>query len=62
MVELGPAVLAVGSEEGCLDVSFSDVSFLFFFLILLETAWYKLKYCIKGRLTYDNQPKIATHS
>ena len=35
IVELGPTVLAVGADGGCLDIFFSRLSFLFSFSLCL---------------------------
>ena len=37
----------------------SRLSFLFF-LLFWETARYRLKYCLKGRWTQNNQPNVAS--
>ena len=50
----GPIALAIGADEGCLDI-FSLVSL--FFLPLWETARYWLKHCLKGPLN----PKHPTN-
>ena len=46
----GPTALAVGAGGGCLDI----FSLLYLFSLpsssLLETARYRLKYCLKGPL------------
>ena len=45
----GPAVLAVGAGGGCLDI-------FFFSSIALSLCRYRLKYCLKGPLSPNNQP------
>ena len=52
----GPIVLAVGAGGGCLDFFLSSI-FSLFFLPLLETVRYRLKYCLKGPLN----PKQSTN-
>ena len=51
----GPTALAVGAEGGCLDVFSLVYHFSFLSLSLsrslLETARYRLKYCLKGPLS-----------
>ena len=47
IVGQGPTVLAVGAGGGCLDI-FTLVHH--FFLLLWETARYRLKYCLKRSL------------
>ena len=55
-----PTTLAVGACGVCLD-SFPLVShFSFLTPSLLETARYRLKYCLKGPLS-RNQPTIQSH-
>ena len=51
----GPTALAVGAGGGCLDI------ISIFFLPLLETARYRLKYCLKGPLS-PNQPTNQSSS
>ena len=54
----GPTALAVGAGGGCLDIFFSLVyRFSFLSPSLLETARYRLKYCLKGPLS----PKQPTN-
>ena len=57
IVGQGPTVLAVGAGAGCLDI-FTFI-YLYFSLSpsLLETARYRLKYCLKGPLN----PKQPTN-
>ena len=55
-------MLAVGAGEGCLDIFFSHLSFLYLSPSLWETARYRLKYCLKGPLSQKqptNQPMEA---
>ena len=51
----GPTALAVGAGGGCLDISSIVYHFYFLSPSLLETARYRLKYCLKGPLS-PNQP------
>ena len=51
----GPAALAVGAGEGCLDIFSLVYHFSFLSPSLRETARYRLKYCLKGPLS-PNQP------
>ena len=53
----GPTALAVGAGGDCLDIFYSHLSFSPFSLSLLETARYRLKYCLKGPLN----PKQTTN-
>ena len=46
----GPTVLAVGAGGGCLDIFTFIYLFSHLFPSLLETARYRLKYCLKGPL------------
>ena len=57
IVGQGSIALAVGAGGGCLEIFFSHLSFLFFFLTLWETARYRLKYCLKEPLN----PKQLTN-
>ena len=51
----GPTALAVGAGGGCLDI-FSLIShFSFLSPSLWETARYRLKYCLKGQLSPNQQ-------
>ena len=55
----GPTALAVGAGGGCLDI-FSliyQISQDFLSPSLWETAWYRLKYCLKGLIS----PKQSTN-
>ena len=56
IVGQGPIALAVGTGGGCLDIF--TLLYLFSPLSpsLWETARYRLKYCLKGPLTKNNQP------
>ena len=49
-VEQGPTALAVGVSQGCLDIFTVIYPFSSLSLSLLETARYRLKYCLKGPL------------
>ena len=53
IVGQGPIVLAVGAGGGCMDIFSFSLIFHFSFLSpsLLETARYRLKYCLKGPLS-----------
>ena len=53
----GSTVLAVGGGEGCLDILSLIYHFSFLSPSLLETAQYRLKYCLKGLLS----PKQPTN-
>ena len=57
IIRQGPTALAVGVGGGCLDVF--TLIYLFFSLSpsFWETAWYRLKYCLKGPLS----PKQPTN-
>ena len=55
-VEQGPIALAVGAGGGCLDIFSLIYHFSFFSPSLWETARYRLKYCLKGPLSQNNQP------
>ena len=50
-----PVALAVGAGGGCLEIFLSSIISLFF-LLLWETARYRLKYCLKGSLNPKKQP------
>ena len=56
IVGQGPIALAVGAGGGSLKV----FTLLYLFTLLSpplwETARYRLKYCLKGRKTQNNQP------
>ena len=57
----GPTALAVGAGGGCLDIFPLDYPFSHLSPSLRETARYRLKYCLKGRLNPKqptNQPTI----
>ena len=51
-----PTALAVGAGGGCLDISILIYPFSPLSPSLWETAQYRLKYCLKGPLTENNQP------
>ena len=51
----GPTALAVGAGGGCLDIFTLIYPFSPLAPSLLETARYRLKYCLKGPL-YPKQP------
>ena len=53
----GPIVLAVGAGGGCLDIFSLIYHFPSLSPSLLETARYRLKYCLKGPLS----PKQPTN-
>ena len=50
----GPTAFAVG--VGCLDIFSLIYRFSFLSPSLWETVRYRLKYCLKGPLTQNNQP------
>ena len=54
----GPAALAVGAGEGCLDIFTLIYPFSSLSPSLWETTRYRLKYCLKGSLSpkTTNQP------
>ena len=52
----GPTALAVGAGGGCLDIFTFVYPFSPLSTSLWETARYRLKYCLKGPLTQNNQP------
>ena len=49
IVGQGPTGLAVGAGGGCLDIFSLVYHFSFLTPSFLETAQYRLKYCLKGR-------------
>ena len=55
IVGQGPTVLAVGVGGGCLDIFILIYPVCPLSPSLLETARYRLKYCLKGPLN-PNQP------
>ena len=57
IVGQGPIALAVGAGEGCLDIFTLFCPFSPLSPSLWETAWYRLKYCLKGPLN----PKQPTN-
>ena len=61
----GPTALVVGAGGGCLDILLSFILFSPLSPSLLETARYRLKYCLKGPLSPKqptNQPYTFTTS
>ena len=59
VVGQGPNALAVGADGGCLDIFILIYPFSSLSPFLLETAPYRLKYCLKGPLNPKrpiNQP------
>ena len=56
IVEQGPIVLAVVAGGSCLDIFSLIYHFSFLSPSLWETARYRLKYCLKGPLSPNNQP------
>ena len=52
----GSIALAVGAGGGCLDIFSLNYHFSFLSPSLWETARYRLKYCLKGPLSPNNQP------
>ena len=55
IVGQGPIALAVGAGGGCLDIFTLLYHFYFLSPFLLETARYRLKYCLKGPLNQKQQ-------
>ena len=55
----GPTALAVGAGGGCLDIFALVCHFSFLSPSLWETAWYRLKYCLKGPLSPRGWLEIA---
>ena len=53
----GPTALTVGAGGGCLDIFYSQLSFLSSFSLSLGDGRYRLKYCLKGPLN----PKQPTN-
>ena len=51
IVGRGPIVLAEGAGGGCMDIFSLSYHFSFLSPSLLETARYRLKYCLKGPLS-----------
>ena len=51
----GPTALVVGDGGGCMDIFTLIYPFFPLSFSLLETARYRLKYCLKGPLN-QNQP------
>ena len=58
----GPTALAVGAGGGRLDIFTLIYPFCPLSPSLCETARYRLKYCLKGPLTQNNQPTKFTVS
>ena len=58
----GPTALAVGAGGGCLDIFTLIYPFSPLSPSLWETARYRLKYCLKGPLSPNNQLTLVTHS
>ena len=52
----GPTALAVGAGGGGLAIFSLVHHFYFLSLSLWETARYRLKYCLKGPVSSNNQP------
>ena len=52
----GPTALAVVADGGYLDIFTLICPFSLLSPSLWETARYRLKYCLKGRQTQNNQP------
>ena len=57
----GPTAFTVGAGGGCLDIFSLVCHFSFLSPSLLETARYRLKYCLKGSLAQNNQPTKYFH-
>ena len=55
----GPTALAVGADGGCLDNFTLDYPSCPLSPSLWETARYRLKYCLKGPLNPNKQPKAG---
>ena len=58
----GPTALAVGAGGGCLDISTLVYPFSPLSPCLLETARYRLKYCLKGTLNKQTNKQTKTFS
>ena len=56
----GPIVLSVGAGGGCLDIFSLIYHFSFLSPSLWETARYRLKYCLKGPLSPNQQQHLLT--
>ena len=52
--------LAIGADGGYLDI-FTLLCFSLLFLPLRATALYRLKYCLKGPLTWLNPKQPTNH-
>ena len=61
IVGQGPTALVVGEGGSCLDIFSLVCRFSFLSPSLWETARYKLKYCLKGPLSPNNQPTNYQH-
>ena len=59
----GPTALAVGADGGCLDIFTLIYPYFPLSPSLLETAGYRLKYCLKGPFNPKptNQPTVHCH-
>ena len=55
IVGQGPTALAVGAGGGCLDIFSHVYHFSFLTPSLWETVRYRLKYCLKGPLSPNQQ-------
>ena len=55
----GPIALAVGAGGGCLDIFTLLYPFSPLSPSLWETARCRLKYCLKGPPTQNNQPTVS---
>ena len=58
----GPTALAVGAGGCCLDIFSFVYHFSFLSPSLLETARYRLKYCLKGPLSPKKQTNQYIHT
>ena len=52
IVQQGPTALTVGAGGGCFDIFTLVYQFSFLSPSLWETARYRLKYCLKGPLSW----------
>ena len=59
IVGQGPTALAVGTGGGCLDIFSLIYHFSFFTPSLWETARYRLKYCLRGPLSLNQQQQLS---
>ena len=55
IVGQGPTALAVGAGGGCLYI----FTLIYLFSYLSSSLWDRLKYCLKGPLTQNNQPTVV---